>query len=295
MGPAIERLTQLWNGVTQDFLEGRHTNTRPPLDRWYRSYKRLDDVQLNAFCEPYLGDLTKSPKMVLLAYNPGEVMPSYQVRGAADGVYVKEMLTDYPSYSQWAASWPYLRDPWRTYIRDVLRRRVDHHLLRLRFMQRWFEDPSLTPNDRVDFEVYPWHSTVFNAKAFFPERDLIRDYVLEPVTELHPEWVFAFGRWWVDNLPNLGVEVEAVLGHGGSPYVGTAKERAKRTIMVGRLGNGVRVVAEGHSGGAGPPGGKELPYFRDAVRAACGADASQGDSLLQKGTIASRDDDERNR
>ena len=266
MGSAIERVMQLWDEVTVDFLAGRSTTIRERLEGWYRSYTRLSDVQPEAFCEPYLGDLTRRPKMVLLAYNPGEVMPEFQVRRPeGDGRYVTELIDEYGSYSRWAASWPYLREPWRSYMRDVLKRRVDHHLLRLRFMQRWFEDPTLGQSHRVDFEVYPWHSTVFNANAFHPDPTIIRDFVLDPVAELEPEWVFAFGRWWVDTLPTLGAEVVARLGHGGDTYVGTAKDKAKRTILVALLHNGVKVVAEGHSGGAGPPGERELPYFRDAI------------------------------
>lgn len=79
MGRALEHLSQLWDGVTDDFLRGEPTNVRPSLDAYFRSYRRLEEVQLEGFCEPFLGPVDRKPKMAFLSLNPGAVQPKTMV------------------------------------------------------------------------------------------------------------------------------------------------------------------------------------------------------------------------
>lgn len=76
MGRATEHLSRLWDEVTDDFLRGEPTNVRPRFDTYFRSYRRLEDVQLDGFCEPFLGPVDRVPKMAFLSLNPGEVQPA---------------------------------------------------------------------------------------------------------------------------------------------------------------------------------------------------------------------------
>lgn len=96
MGEAIDRLTTLWAEVTNDFLAGTPTNVRPPLDRYFASYRRQDEVQLDGFCEPFLGPLDRKPKMTFLSLNPGEMLPAWQQLNwdnGRGGFFVNELRT----------------------------------------------------------------------------------------------------------------------------------------------------------------------------------------------------------
>ena len=158
----------------------------------------------------FLGPLTK-PRGVFLALNPGRADPRFHER---DGIFAREIREKYGSYSAWAASWPYFRDPW------VARKRENqHHKRRLRFLRDWIDDQTLPSSAMVSFELYPWHSPRIRGqlgRGGEEVQKLIQEYVWKPVLELGAP-VFAFGAPWLSFLENRenpvpGLEVVKRLG-----------------------------------------------------------------------------------
>jgi hypothetical protein len=128
--PACETVAKVWDQVIADFLEGKPTNTRPPIDCWCKSYTG-PGVELEAFPEPYLGDLFGEPKAVFLALNPGPAaLDVKSERGdfqSRTGIFANE-IRKIGSYRAWASSWPYFRKPWG---------HNSHHFPRMEFLKRW--------------------------------------------------------------------------------------------------------------------------------------------------------------
>ena len=123
LGPACRAVSQLWDSVVDDFLAGREI--RRSLKPWAESYKGKDDgaVEWDALPQLFLGPLTK-PRGVFLALNPGRADLRFQ---GQNGIFADEIRANGGSFSAWAASWPYLRDPW---VAENGRNR--HHTTRLR-------------------------------------------------------------------------------------------------------------------------------------------------------------------
>lgn len=243
-----------WERIIGSFLTGGPA-VPPELEPWFAGYqgKGRGEVDVDALPEPWIGRYDPSTcRAVMLGLNPGRANTAFQGRG---GVFATEIATA-GSFGEWASSWPYLRDPW---VADVGPNRF--HSARLAFLRRWIGEPQLHAEAMVAFEMYPWHSTSITA-AMRPDPGLVRTWVLEPVRALGQP-VFAFGAPWLELLPRLGlVEVDR-LGLGGRPY---GSEVASRTVAVFDL-DGVPIVAEKHSGGAGPPSAPETEMLRDALAA----------------------------
>jgi hypothetical protein len=250
--PVCVAVTALWDEAINDFLEGGSA-VPAALGGWSRSYagRGAGEVTFDAIPEPYLGDLNGRPAGVFLALNPGRADLDFQSRS---GLFADE-IRQYGSYSAWAASWPYLRDPW------VARKgRNRHHSNRLRFLQTWTERDDITGTDMVGFELFPWHSTAVTARMR-PDPAVIEEHVLAPLRELAAP-VFAFGAEWQSLLEErLHLPVIDRLGAGGRPYGSTVPSRA---VMVFE-DRGLRIVAERHSGSAGPPSASEARLLRQAL------------------------------
>lgn len=262
-GPACRAVSEFWDSVVDDFLSGRQI--RPCLKPWAESYRGrgAGAVEWDALPESFLGPLTK-PQGVFLALNPGQACLRFQGR---DGIFADEIRANGGSYSVWAASWPYLRDPW---VKEKGRNR--HHSTRLRFLRDWIGDKELPGSAMVSFELYPWHSARFNGRrAFEGAKELIVEFVWKPVAELGAP-VFAFGADWFPILDPicekriLGLEVVERLGACGRPY-GSKVE--SRSVMVLRNKDGLTVIAEKHLGAAGPPSPDETYMLRDALGDIC--------------------------
>jgi len=200
--------------------------------------------------EPFLGTLDSQPAAVFLALNPGGVNTAFQLQG---GIFPNEIRLKYGSYSKWAASWPYLRDPWVTEVGPNR-----HHRARLAFMRNWLGDESMDQSRMVSFELYPWHGTSITA-AMRPPADIVRKWIWEPVAELGAP-VFAFGRPWFHLLENeMGFRAQPLAGYGSAV--------ASRRVTIFRdESTGVEVIAEKHRGSAGPPSAPETTLLRDALR-----------------------------
>lgn len=247
----VDQLSVMWDVAIAAFLEGGGA-VPDGMRSWAASYvgRGRGEVELDAFPEPFLGDLTTPTTGSFLALNPGRAHLRMQGRA---GVFADE-IRKLGSYSAWAATWPYLRDPW---VAEFGRNR--HHFARLHFLRTWTGDESATGEEMVAFELYPWHSTAVTA-VMRPPLTAISGFVWEPLRQIGAP-VFAFGAPWFPILEGLGLEVVATLGMGGRPY-GSAV--ASRSVTVFRDGN-MTVVAERHAGDAGPPRRDEALLLRDAI------------------------------
>jgi hypothetical protein len=243
-------VTQLWDEAVHEFLAGESA-VPPAVKEWADAYRGRGRgaVNLDAFPEPYLGSLDAQVAGVFLALNPGHAHLDFQSR---TGIFADE-VRQAGSYSAWAATWPYLRDPW---IRMKGRNR--HHHSRLEFLRRWTGQATLPGAAMVGFELYPWHSTAVTG-SMRPDPGFIRQYVLEPLTELAAP-VFAFGAPWFPLLEQgLKLPVVDRLGIGGRPYPTSV---ASRSVAVFQSDDGLTILAESHSGSAGPPSRIELGLLR---------------------------------
>ena len=124
--------------------------------------------------------------------------------------------------SAWAASWPYLRDPW-----DTIEGPNDITAYRESFLRRWFADDSYTPARRPSTSSSTPGTRSRSRLPCVPTPVLVRDYIWAPLGELPIEFIFPFGARWLDVLPLLpGVEIVDRIGDGGRPYATTSKPGA---------------------------------------------------------------------
>lgn len=247
-------MAEAWNAAVTGFLADR--DLPPEFQQWASGYSGTGrgSVERDALPEPFLGRLSRQARVVFLALNPGQADLSFQGR---DGIFAQEIRRA-GSYAAWAASWPYLRDPW------VATKGKNRHLsTRLQFVRTWVGDPNLPQDGMVSFELYPWHSTGVTGRMQ-PDPAVVEEFVWRPVAEIAAP-VFAFGKPWFRVLEqDLGLEVVDRLGPGGRGYGSTV---ASRSVTVLKNLNGVTVVAEKHMGGAGPPSREETILLRQALDA----------------------------
>jgi hypothetical protein len=256
-----QAIVAFWNEAVDVFLEGG-----PPaptrIEAWLEANRGRGpgEVVRDALPEPFLGPL-EAPSGgvagVFLALNPGRAHHDFQGRR---GIFAREIRSK-GAYSAWAASWPYLRDPW-----VQAKGKSPHHVRRLAFLRKWTDDPELPAEQMVGFELYPWHSTAVTA-PLRPDPGIIREFVWAPIQELAAP-VFAFGAPWFALLEDgLRLRVVDRLGQGGRPY-GTRV--ISRAVTVFRTDDGVTVIAERHIGGAGPPVPTEMALLRGTGRTLAG-------------------------
>lgn len=245
-------VVETWDRIINDFLDG--ADAAPSAMReWLAGYRGQGrgEVVLDAFPEPWVGSFDRSTcQGVMLGLNPGQAHLDFQAR---NGTFADE-IRSMGAFSKWAATWPYLRDPW------VSQKGPNrYHRSRLRFLRDWTADSALDTAAMVNVEMYPWHSTSVTA-VMRPDPGIIREWVLNPVRELDAP-VFAFGAPWLDLLPRLGLAEVDRLGRGGRPYRSAV---ATRTVAVFDL-DGRPLIAEKHSGSAGPPNTHETLLLQEAL------------------------------
>jgi len=180
-------------------------------------------------------------------------MPDLQ---SSRGVFAQEIQAA-GSYSKWARrfpEWARLAPTPNTFFTS-----------RQRFARDWVGDSSLTIDDCIGFELYPWHSARFTASGFRPDGpavDQIERLVIDPVRELGCPFVFGFGKAWFELLPRVGFEPVFTLStRAGDTWLGAPKDR----VITVFDHQGLRVVAELHAGGAGPPKRAEVPILRELL------------------------------
>jgi hypothetical protein len=132
----------------------------------------------------------------------------------------------------------------------------------MEFMRRWHDIPDLGPEAMVSFELFPWHSHGVTA-AIRPPREIVREFIWEPIREFGDVPVFAFGAPWFPLLEHqLGLRLVARLGAGGKDYGSTVESRS---VIVLEAPTGGLVVAEKHLGSAAPPSLREVERLREAL------------------------------
>jgi len=226
-----------------------------PLPEWFASFAGtgVGTVTRDGFVEPYIGDLRGvhgEPRLVILGLNPGHYFPEMQSR---DGVFADE-IRQRGSYSAWAASQPYHREPWWSFRGGT----NVYFTSRLAFTAAWLGDPTVTFNDLLIFELYPWHSTAVTA-PIRPPGAIIENFVWQPVAEISTSHVIAFGKHWAQLAERLNLPIVAQLGAGGDDYGSTVPSRA---VRVYRLPSKQLLVIEWHAGSAGPPRRDEAELLR---------------------------------
>ena len=111
---------------------------------------------------------------MFLGLNPGYAHLDFQSRSAVFADEIRRV----GSYAAWAATWPYLRNPWIT-VKGPNR----HHHSRLKFLRRRTGQPRLPLPAMIGFELYPWHSTAATG-VMRPHPGIFAQFVLEPHAEL---------------------------------------------------------------------------------------------------------------
>jgi hypothetical protein len=248
-------LANHWDQVIARFLAGEPAvPLDPQMQAWATAYRGRGRGQVNhdAFPEPYIGALDHRPVGVFLGLNPGQAQLDFQGRS---GLFANE-IRQHGSYSAWAATWPYLRNPW------VATMGKNRYLTsRLGFLRTWTEQPALTADAMVTFELYPWHSTAVTA-PIRPDPGIVREFVWQPIRELGAP-VFAFGKPWFSLLEDgLSLQVVDRLGADGRAY---PTEVPSRRVRVLRGEDGLVVIAEWHLGSAGPPRRSEARVLCEAI------------------------------
>ncbi|PMR63103.1 hypothetical protein C1A38_00525 [Verrucosispora sp. ts21] len=255
---ARERVAAFWDAHIEAWLGG-DDHLPLQLEEWFDPYVGVGpgEVTRDGFPEPYHGDLLgleHTPRMVVLGLNPGEFRPRFQAR---DGIFAEELKRS-GSYSRWATTCPYNREPW-TLPHEMGRNR--YYLARLEFTRRWLQDPDADHRDLLIFECYPWHSKAVTAPLKPPQAG-IEEFVWQPIAELPVQDVFAFGRPWDHLAQALGLPELGRLGSGGKGYGSAVPSRAVRLYS---LPSGQRLVVELHAGAAGPPSATETALLRSAL------------------------------
>jgi hypothetical protein len=261
-------LRKFWDVVVNAFLDGGPSYPQQ-LEPWFKAYRGRDRgaVMEDALPEPWLGDLTKPAKAVFLQLNPGLAV-DYQTRS---GIFAGE-IAQAGGYSEWTASWPYQHvrdgtpDPILVGTGESMlaaqfwRQASAFGNVRLRFAQNWFRDPSLTFEDVLMFELYPWHSRGVKG-TLQPPIEFVREYVWESIVDVGARYVFAFGAPWFTLLPRLDMEFLPELNAAN----GLGSTVPSRAVLFGKVrGTKTVVVAEKHSGSAGPPRKSEVDLIRAA-------------------------------
>jgi hypothetical protein len=251
----VERVADFWDAVTVDWLDGNDV-LPATLEPWFASYSgsRAGRVTREAFAEPYIGDLRGTPRFVTLGLNPGQAVLDFQAR---DGIFA-DAIREAGSYSAWAASQPYLGETWTR-----VHGRNRYVTGRLRFARGWLSNPDLTPSELLTFELYPWHSTRVTA-PIVPPKDIVEEFVWQPLAEIPVDFVFAFGKPWLRACQELGLPELSRWGHGGQDF---GSPVASRTVVVFELPSGQRVIVLWQSGYAGPPALDDAQRLRERLGA----------------------------
>jgi hypothetical protein len=220
-----------------------------PFDvrRWLRSYAGSGDgaVDLDAFPEPYIGPMAgdSAPALVMLGLNPGQSALDFQ---GTDGVFTRQIAAS--SYSEWAASGPYVGAAW-----EAAKGRNKYQRDRLAFAQRLYEDESIRAHDVLHVELYPFHSKRVTA-PIRPPAEVLERYVLAPIAEMDRQHIFAFGKPWFTVAENAGL--------GPGRKLRAKWTSASRLARAYPLPSGQDLIVMAQSGYAGPPGATDVSTLK---------------------------------
>ena len=252
-----ERVAEFWDEHVAAWLDGEDPMPAP-LPCWWAGYTSNAPDGMpsrDGFVEPFQGDLLgrqTAPAVVLLGQNPGTYYAEFQSRS---GIFAGE-IRSYGSYTKWAATTPYVRDPW-----EVKVGKNSYQTNRLNFAQAWTGRVDLTAAELLIFELYPWHSARVKG-TMRPSARIINDFVWAPISEFPLSHVFAFGRRWNDVALALGLRCIASFGAGGTDCGFHARVRA---VRVYELESGQSLVVHWCGGGGKAPRPSEVAVLRSAL------------------------------
>jgi hypothetical protein len=238
-------LTRFWDGELANWLNDRPLTRE--LEDWKRAYR--GELEEWAFPEPFIGDILGSPRVILLANNPGAAKPELQSR---TGIFAAQIAQ--VGFTRWASTRPFdgPTSPWvRTYgpIRHTVQRRE--------FARRFLQDASLDYLDMLTIELYPWHSPTLKGSIRVPPH-ILREFVIGPLAEFDSSTpVLALARGWataLDRVPELIQRVDHVDGFA----VPSRRARIYTTHAGGRI------VVVWHSGSDAPPQPADAERLRRA-------------------------------
>lgn len=206
---------------------------------WRKMYVGRGDGEIDpeAMPEPWIGDPTAAPGLVLMGLNPGGVTPAFQHR---EGVFPVEVAARFGAkWSAWASSGPYARDPWEAQIG-----RNRYWSSARTFVEGWV-GRSLPAASVVCFELYPWHSKKWVPTAFNPSDAILNETILEPIQSVGATWAIGKGKAWWESLERLATKPGwRRLGGMGGPAEGQCPSGvAHRQWLVVRAPNGLNVAA----------------------------------------------------
>jgi hypothetical protein len=251
-----KELADVWNHAVGDFLNGGPV-APVEMSAWFGSCRGSGRtaVSTDCFAEPYIGDIVGEFRAVILGLNPGRPYPELQGR---TGRYAQSIRA-VGSYQTWAAGWPYLGRAWT----DAMGRPNRFHKARHDWVRRWIGEPLPASRTHLVIELYPWHS-INLPRPFRPDTDAVRRYVWEPLSELGPVPVFAFGsRALFDVLPALpGVEVLARVPGPGENAWQYGFSAPTREVMIGRVPTGGLLYVANHDGSDNPPPLSEIAVHK---------------------------------
>lgn len=237
------QLAAFWDEQLDLWLRGEQLS--PRLNEWRRAYGA--EIQEWAFPEPYIGDLLGSPRIVLLANNPGIAHEQLQSRGGVFAPQIREL-----GLTAWAATRPYegQGSPW---VR--LRGEIPHNWDRIRFARRFLGDDAMSRLALLNLELFPWHSPRLE-RAIRVDPLTLHEFILEPLAEFaHDVPVVALGVAWsraLDHVP------EVVLSCANFADFSVRSRRAR--LYTTR--EGCRILVVWHSGSDKPPNATDTEHLR---------------------------------
>jgi len=239
-------LASFWDGEVKRWLRGE--TLAPLLDEWKRGYRgELEDW---AFPEPFIGDLLGSPRVVLLANNPGIAREELQSR---DGVFAAQILQN--GFTRWASTRPF-DGPDSEWVRRY--GPIRHTVQRRNFARRFLRDDSLDFTDMLTVEMFPWHSRSLQG-SIRVQPHILREFIIEPLSEFGPAVpVIALARGWADALDRAPDLLE-----DAPRRLDTFKVPSRRARLYHIRGGG-RILVVWHSGSDMPPAAPDTERLRTA-------------------------------
>lgn len=250
-----EQVAEFWDEAINRFLAGEFPQ-EPPLDTWMASYRGAGQgvVDFEAYPEPYHGNILGDVKAVKLALNPGTPVPEFHYRHGWYAQEIRELGSFRRFNEQGGSRYDHI---WYEKVGPP-----SHRDVRLTFAQRWLGLSSLTKDQLLTFELYPWHSRrVIGDMA--PPPSVIREFVLEPIAETGVKHAWAFGAPWFRVLDRIGLKRVVTLGKEGEKYSSAVESRS---VAVFEGLGGTLICVEKHSGSAGPPSASETELLKEEFR-----------------------------
>lgn len=238
------QLARFWDEQLAAWLRGESLS--PRLTEWRHAYN--GDVQEWAFPEPYVGDLLGSPRMVLLANNPGVAHKELQARDGTFATMIRET-----GLTAWAATRPF-EGPNSPWVR-LTGREIAHNWDRIRFAGRFLGDAQLSRFDVLNMELFPWHSPKLE-RAIRVDPETLHEFVLEPLSEFSADVpVVALGVAWaraLDEVPEVVASCERIADF----------TVPSRQAWLYSTRDGTRILVVWHSGSDKPPNAADTERLR---------------------------------